>query len=66
MKKQLVAKTATSRRGVDKRALIWMLKVMATIMQCKFTTDNNLNLIQQYHAAFINTIPALQLAWYKP
>ena len=22
--------------------------------------DNNLNLIQQYHAAFINTIPALQ------
>lgn len=48
---------------LDKRAFdLEQAKAMATITapQIKQTQDNNLNLIQQYHAAFINTIPALQ------
>ena len=48
---------------LDKRAFdLEQAKTMATITapQIKQTQDNNLNLIQQYHSAFINTIPALQ------
>lgn len=48
---------------LDKRAFdLEQAKAMAMITapQIKQTQDNNLNLIQQYHAAFINTIPALQ------
>lgn len=47
---------------LDKRTFdLEQSKVMATMTapQIKQTQDNNLNLIQQYHSAFIMTIPAL-------
>lgn len=50
---------------LDKRAFdLEQAKTMATVTapQIKQTQDNNLNLIQQYHSAFINTIPALNTA----
>lgn len=48
---------------LDKRAFdLEQAKTMAvmTAPQIKMTQENNYSLIQQYHSAFINTIPALQ------
>lgn len=48
---------------LDKRAFdLEQAKTMATLTapQLKQTQDGNYNLIQQYHSAFITTIPALQ------
>lgn len=48
---------------LDKRAYdLEQAKAMATISapQIVQTQDNNLNLVQQYHSAFITTIPLLQ------
>ena len=50
---------------LDKRAFdLEQAKSMAVVNapQITQTQNNNYNLIQQYHAAFINTIPALQTA----
>lgn len=50
---------------LDKRAFdLEQAKAMAIVNapQIAQTQSNNYNLIQQYHAAFINTIPALQTA----
>lgn len=48
---------------LDKRAFdLEQAKSMAIMSapQIKQTQDNNLNLVEQYHSAFISTIPALQ------